>query len=358
MFDLSSLRLPVVQAPMAGGPSTPQLAGAVAEGGGLGSLATGYLSPAAAEAQLAAFRSLSTGPVAVNVFVPEQRPTSSSDAHDYRSSLESWCRAEGIVGDIPAVPLSVDDEARADYSSMLAMLERTAPQVVTFTFGLPGREDVARLQAAGVQVGVTVTTVEEALQAVDHGADLLIAQGIEAGGHRSQFDQSTVPSDITTEDLVRSIAGACGRPVVGAGGVDGPASAQRLLDAGASAVQLGTLFLTAREAGTKTTHRTALLDPGDRGTVLTRVFTGRPARALSNRFTTAMEGAAVAGYPQVHVLTGGIRAAAAVSDDPELLHLWAGTGFAACADETAASVLSRFDALRRPEPRAPGQSGV
>lgn len=343
---------------MAGGPSTPQLAGAVADGGGLGSLATGYLSPAAAEAQLAAFRSLSTGPVAVNVFVPEQRPTSSSDAHDYRSSLESWCRAEGIVGDIPAVPLSVDDEARADYSSMLAMLERTAPQVVTFTFGLPGREDVARLQAAGVQVGVTVTTVEEALQAVDHGADLLIAQGIEAGGHRSQFDQSTVPSDITTEDLVRSIAGACGRPVVGAGGVDGPASAQRLLDAGASAVQLGTLFLTAREAGTKTTHRTALLDPGDRGTVLTRVFTGRPARALSNRFTTAMEGAAVAGYPQVHVLTGGIRAAAAASDDPELLHLWAGTGFAACADETAASVLSRFDALRRPEPRAPGQSGV
>ena len=342
---------------MAGGPSTPELAGAVADGGGLGTLATGYLRASAAEAQLGAFRSLSTGPVAVNVFVPEQHPTSASDAHAYRSALLSWRESEDIAGDVPAVPPSADAEAWADYTAMLAMLERTAPQVVTFTFGLPAQEDVARLQAAGVRVGVTVTTVEEALQALARGADLLIAQGIDAGGHRSQFDQSASPADISTVDLVRALASRCDRPLVGAGGVDGPASAQRLLDAGASSVQLGTLFLTAREAGTKPTHRAALLNPGERSTVLTRAFTGRPARALSNRFTAAMEEASVVGYPQVHVLTGGIRAAAAAADDPELLHLWAGTGFAACADETAASVLSRFDALRRPEPSTPVPSG-
>ena len=114
-----------------------------------------------------------------------------------------------------------------------------------------------------------------------------------------------------------------------------------------AAVQVGTLFLTTDEAGTKPTHRAALLRRDGRRTVVTRVFTGRPARALENRFTAEMAQHAVTGYPEVHVLTGGIRSEAAAQDDPEHLHLWAGTGYAACAEESAASVLARFSPLRR-----------
>lgn len=345
-FDLSSLSLPIVQAPMAGGPSTPALAAAVSDAGGLGSLATGYLSAEAAESQLEEFRSLSDGPVAVNVFVPEAHASAQPDVHAYRDALAAWASSAALHGAIPPVPVPGDTD-RQTFSAILTMLVRTAPDVVTFTFGLPDGESIARLQAAGITVGVTVTSLAEARAAVGHGADVLIAQGVEAGGHRSQFDQGEQPNEIPAVSLTRTLAEELSVPVIGAGGVDGAVTAGALLDAGAAAVQVGTLFLTTDEAGTKPTHRAALLRRDGRRTVVTRVFTGRPARALENRFTAEMAQHAVTGYPEVHVLTGGIRSEAAAQDDPEHLHLWAGTGYAACAEESAASVLARFSPLRR-----------
>ena len=353
-FDLLSLRLPIVQAPMAGGPSTPALAAAVSDAGGLGSLATGYLTAEAAQTQLETFRSLSEGPVSVNVFVPEAQAPAEADVRAYRESLAAWAEREGVEGTIPPVPSPGQTEWDT-YADLLAMLVRTVPEVVTFTFGLPEKDVVLSLQAAGVLVGVTVTSVLEARAAVSHGADLLIAQGIEAGGHRSQFDQSAEPVEVTALELVRSLVAELDAPVIAAGGVDSEASAARLMEAGAAAVQLGTLFLTTEEAGTKPTHRAALLSGEARRTVLTRVFTGRPARALENHFTRQMGEHAVTGYPHVHVLTGGIRAHAAAADDREHLHLWAGTGYGACTVESAASVLDRFASLRRgdaPHPAA------
>lgn len=342
-FSVSALPLPLVQAPMAGGPSTPALAAVVSDAGGLGSLAAGYLSASAAEEKIAEFRAMSDGPVAVNVFVPEARPSTAEDVAAYRVALVDWATSSGLPDIVPEEAPASDD----DFDAKVAMLARVAPDVVTFTFGLPASHVISTLQRAGVTVGVTITCLDEAAQAVAHDADLLIAQGIEAGGHRSQFDQSAEPQPHSTVELVRSVTHDCACPVIGAGGVDGVAAAQAILDAGAAAVQVGTLFLTTEEAGTKPTHRAALLSAGERPTVLTRVFTGRPARALENDFTRAMDPHAVVGYPQVHVLTGGLRAAAALADDSDHLHLWAGTGYSGCAAEPAAALLDRFAPLRR-----------
>lgn len=352
-FSLQSLSVPVVQAPMAGGPSTPELAAAVSDAGGLGSLAAGYLTAEALAEALTAFRALSSGPVAVNIFVPEVHPASATDVEVYREALCAWRDAGAIDGAVSSVLDTGDDL----YEQKLAVVMEHRPCIVSFTFGLPDPLTVARLQEVGITVGVTVTTVEEGAEALSHGADVLIAQGIEAGGHRAQFDQSAAPQPVTTAALVERLAASASAPIVGAGGVDGPGAAQELLDRGAVEVQLGTLFLTTDEAGTKPTHRAALLRAAQADaageTVLTRVFTGRPARALTNRFTQEMEAAAVVGYPQVHFLTASIRAAAASSDDRELLNLWSGTGVAGCRQEPAASLVARFTQLERLAPGPP-----
>lgn len=348
VFSLEALSVPLVQAPMAGGPSTPELAAAVSEAGGLGSLAAGYLSAEAMAQDLSEHRSLSTGPVSLNIFVPESHRPAAADLQSYRSALERWRDEGGIDGSIPPVSDENDDM----YEEKLAVVIDQRPEVVTFTFGLPDVVTIERLHGVGILVGATVTTVQEGTAAHANGADILIAQGIEAGGHRAQFDQSARPEEISTADLVSGLAAAAPLPLIAAGGVDGPQAAQELLDRGAVAVQLGTLFLTTDEAGTKPTHRQALVRAAETGhaveTTLTRVFTGRPARALVNRFTDEMDDAAVVGYPQVHFLSAGIRAAAASSDDADLLNLWSGTGVGGCRQEAAASLVARFGDLQRP----------
>lgn len=347
-FSLRSLPVPLVQAPMAGGPSTPALAAAVSDAGGLGSLAAGYLSAEALADGLSEFRSLSSGPVSVNIFVPESHRPAAGDLESYRKALQTWADEGSIDGAIPSIPDENDDM----YEEKLAVVLDHRPEVVTFTFGLPDVVTIERFHEVGIIVGVTVTTAAEGTAAHANGADLLIAQGIEAGGHRAQFDQSAQPELISTEDLVAGLSSATPLPLIAAGGVDGSESAQELLHRGADAVQLGTLFLTTDEAGTKPTHRRALIRAAaeDRSaeTTLTRVFTGRPARALVNRFTDEMDASAVVGYPHVHFLTAGLRSAAASADDPELLNLWSGTGVSGCRQEPAASLVARFADLHRP----------
>lgn len=348
-FSLESLRVPVVQAPMAGGPSTPRLAAAVTDAGGLGSLAAGYLTADATAHALAEYRSLTTGPVALNIFVPEAHRADAHDLAGYRSALQDWTDSAGIDGAIPPVGEASEDL----YAEKLAVAMDERPDIVSFTFGLPDVVTIERLHEVGITVAVTVTNPAEGRVAHSHGADLLIAQGIEAGGHRAQFDQSARPQEIPTGELVAALVDATPLAVIAAGGVDGPDSAQSLLDRGAGAVQMGTLFLTTEESGTKPTHRRALLHAAasDRPveTTLTRVFTGRPARALVNRFTDEMAEASVVGYPQVNVLTSGIRSAAAAADDPQLLNLWSGTGAGGCREESAAALVTRFSTLERPD---------
>ncbi|MFA4841759.1 MAG: nitronate monooxygenase, partial [Agrococcus sp.] len=218
------------------------------------------------------------------------------------------------------------------------LVEHPVP-VVSFTFGLPSRADVAALQRAGTRVLASITAPDEARAAAAVGVDGLVVQGIGAGGHSARHDPARPPPPVSTAELVRAVRLAVDLPVVAAGGVDGPDAVGALLAAGAESVAVGTLLLRTDEAGTSPAHRAALRDPRFSETVVTRAFTGRPARALRNGFIDRHDAGAPVAYPAVHHLTRELRQAAGRAGDAERLHLWAGTGYRSAPEGPAADVL-------------------
>ncbi|GAA2878109.1 oxidoreductase [Actinoplanes cyaneus] len=325
---MRELLTPVVVAPMAGGPSTPELVIAAGRAGALGFLAAGYKTPEAVEAEL---RSMSS-PYGLNLFVPVPPLADPGAVERYREALLP--EAERYEVDLPPVRLTDDDHFAAKVE--LAVTYRVP--LVSFTFGVPSAEVVRALRAAGSAVLITVTSGDEARQALAAGPDGLIAQGGGAGGHSSTFTPAMYRGDRPALDVLAEVRAVTGVPVVAAGG-DTPA----LLAAGAVAVQSGTAFLLADEAGTRPAQRAVMLSGAPRETVVTRAFTGQPARALRNRFVDTYSALAPVGYPAIHHLTAPIRAAAAARGDAEALNLWAGARHAAGRPGPVAAVI---DALR------------
>lgn len=325
-------RLPIVAAPMAGGPTTVALAAAVAAAGAFPFLAGGYKSPGALGAEIIQLRALAPG-FGVNLFVPSSGPVDQAAFAAYAAELQPEADRYGLHLD-PA-PITDDDQ----WTEKLGLLTADPVPVVSLTFGLPDQADIAALQQVGTRVLATVTTPEEARLARDAGVDGLIVQGSDAGGHSAVFDGRQTPQPRDTADLVRHVLQAVDLPVVAAGGVDGPGSVARLVAAGAEAVAVGTVLLRTDEAGTSPTHRQALEDPQFTETVLTRAFTGRPARAVRNGFIERHGHAELNGYPAVHHLTRALRQAAGKAGDTERLHLWAGTGFRSAPAGPAAAVI-------------------
>ncbi|WP_293694721.1 nitronate monooxygenase [uncultured Agrococcus sp.] len=322
-------------APMAGGVTTVDLAVAVGGAGGMPTLAAGYLPADAVAADLVAFRERHPGPVGVNVFTPQPRTVSAEQLRRYSELLAPVAER---LGSRLGEPVHDDD----DYEAKIDALVQEAPALVTFTFGLPTAHDVSRLHGAGVTVGVTVTCVEEGRRALEIGADVLIAQAASAGGHRSTHDPLRKPGSETVADLLYGLL-PLDAPVVVAGGIVDAAGVEAALRGGAAAVSCGTAFLLADEAGTSGVHRQALQDARFSSTVVTRAFTGRPARALTNAWTRLGVDAPT-GYPDVHWLTRDLRRAAAHHCNPEWVHLWAGERWqdirAAPAAEIVTALLS------------------
>ncbi len=322
--------LPLVLAPLAGGPSTPALTAAVTEAGGLGTVALGYLSADQTVERIAATRALTDGPFGVNVFVPGTPYAASEELTRFRDRLV----ADPLVPTRPGEP-RFDDDAFAD---KVAVLHGDPVPVVSFTFGLPPEDVVAALHEVGTEVWVTVTTPDEALRATACGADVLVVQGLEAGGHRGGPDSPAAEGHDLLSAL-RLVDATTTLPLVGAGGIMTGAAAVAALAAGARAVSLGTAFLDCPEAGTPEVHRAALRSA--RPTALTRAFTGRTARGIQNRFMDAYADAPPA-YPEVHFLTSPIRRAARQAGDGELVNLWAGTAYELARAEPAADVVRRI----------------
>jgi nitronate monooxygenase len=322
------LRRPVIQAPMAGDPSTPALAAAVSAAGGLGFLAAGYKSAERVAADIAAVRAATDRPFGVNVFVPDPRPVDVAAVQRYRDSLASEATRYGV----PLGEPRVDDDSWAAKLDLL-VVERLP--VASFAFGCPAAAEVARLRAAGTLVVVTVTSVPEARIAAAAGADLLCVQGVEAGGHRSTF--ADAPGDTALLPLLALVAAAVDLPLVAAGGIMTAAGVAAVLAAGAVAAQCGTAFLAADEAGTPAVHRAALVDPAST-TSLTRAFSGRWARGITNRFMLS-HADAPAGYPAIHHVTRPLRAAAVAAGDPGGMNMWAGQGHSLARSAPAADIL-------------------
>lgn len=328
--------LPLAAAPMAGGPTTPRLAAAVAEAGAFAFLAGGYKTPEALAAEIVEVRGHGAA-FGVNLFVPNTSPISEVTFRRYARELQADADHYGI--DLAQAPLLEDDDGWQDKLDLL--LADPVP-VVSVTFGLPRPTEVAALRRAGSQVLVTVTKVEEARAAADVGADALAVQGSDAGGHSGTHDPLRAITPTPTEQLTRAAVAATGLPVVATGGVSGPQDVTDLLVAGASAVAVGTLLLRTDESGASRTHKDALADPGFTNTVITRAFTGRPARALRNRFADRHDATAPAGYPALHHLTRSLRQAAVAAGNPDGVHLWAGTGFRCATTGPARAVIDRL----------------
>jgi nitronate monooxygenase len=326
------LEHPIVQAPMGGGPSTPALAAAVTEAGGLGFLAAGYKTPQAVRADVAEVRRLAGRPVGLNLFARPGPAADPAEIDRYADELRAETARYGVE---PGEPRHDDD----GYEEKLALAIDERLPVVSFTFGCPTREEVERLRNAGVEVWITVCSPGEALAAAELGADALVVQGVEAGGHRGAFVDER-PGDFGLLALLQLVRAATDLPLVATGGIATGSAVAAVLVAGASAAQLGTAFMLCPEAGTSAAQREALA--GDRPTALTRAFTGRTARGIENRFMREHGQSAPRAYPDVHHLTAPLRAAARERGDGEGFNLWAGQAHRLAEEMPAGRLVQRL----------------
>lgn len=328
-------RYPIVQAPMAGGASCPQLAAAVSEAGGLGFLAAGYKTADGMYQEVKQVRGLTGQPFGVNLFMPQANTADPAAVEVYRHQLAgeaAWYET----------PLGDPESGRDDgYEAKLAILLDDPVPVVSFTFGCPTREVLDSFAKVGTFTVVTVTTPEEAQAAQWAGADAVCVQGVEAGGHQGTHrdDPATDGSGIGLLSLVALVREAVQLPIVATGGLMRGGQIAGALAAGAVAAQLGTAFLVCPESGANALHKQAMTNPLFVRTELTRAFSGRPARGLVNRFMREHGPYAPAAYPQVHHLTSGLRKAAAKAGDPQGMALWAGQGHKMARDLPAGRLV-------------------
>lgn len=337
MWSLS--KLPIVGAPMAG-TGTPQLAAAISDAGGLGLFPGAYLTGEKLAEGIARVRELTDRPFGVNLFVPtpvdEQRDS---------ARLRSYAEALAPVAASAHVQLPEPRWDGSDnFAAKIDALEKAAVPVVSFIFGPPPVDAVRRLHAVGTQVLATVTDAAEAEAAVGAGADLLCLQGTDAGGHRGTHHAEVEPNTWGWRELLPEVLDASDLPVVVAGGVMNAQDVADALGAGASAVQCGSAFLLTDESGMNDAYRAGFTAPDLTDSVVTRAFSGRPARAIRNEFVARFDPMAVPVYPIVNQLTKPLRAAGAKTGDRELVALWAGTGWRQARTGPAADVVAALTA--------------
>jgi nitronate monooxygenase len=320
--DLFGIELPIIQAPMTTA-TTPDLVVAVSEAGGLGSLPFGAASPKDIQGLFTEVRQRTTKPINANFFCHTPPRVDRERGEAWHSSLAPYYREFGLDADTtgPELPGGPFDEAQC------ALVEEFRPEVVSFHFGIPDSDLLARVKGAGAKVIASATTVEEARWLEAHGCDAIIAQGSEAGGHRGIFLTEDLSTQVGTFALIPQIVDAVGVPVIATGGVTDARGIAAAMMLGAAAAQLGTAYLFCPEAKVSPLHREAL-QSGSEHTVLTNVLTGRAARAVVNRITREIGpiSAHAPGFPLAlsHLLP--LAAAAEVSGSSSFSTLWAGQG--------------------------------
>ncbi|MFI5998400.1 nitronate monooxygenase [Streptomyces sp. NPDC051362] len=328
--------LPVLAAPMAGGPSTPELVVAAARSGSMGFLAGGYKSAQALAEQIRTVQAQEV-PFGVNLFVANPVQISPEDYRRYALALKPAADRYGLTLNDEA-PTEDDD----DWGEKIDLVVGASVPWVSFTFGIPEPALIRALQRSGITVLQSVTSADEAGQAVEAGVDALVVQASAAGGHSATLAPHRPLNRAALPDLVASVRRITDRPMIAAGGIAGHGDVAAALCAGADAAMVGTLLLRTEESGASASHKEALADPAFDSTVVTRAFTGRPARALRNHFAEHYDSVAPAGYPSVHHLTAPLRKAAAAAGDARFVHLWAGTGYREAQEEKVAQTIHRL----------------
>jgi nitronate monooxygenase len=339
LLDLLKIELPILLAPMAGAMDW-ELGAAVSEAGGLGAIPSAMLDPARLRAEVARFRGATRKPVNLNFFCHVPPVPSNAREAQWRDRLAPYYRELGID---PAAPAPTSNRAPFD-ATLCEVVEELRPDVVSFHFGLPERSLLARVKAAGCTVLSSATTAEEARWLEANGADAVIAQGNEAGGHRGMFLTDDAATQAGTFALVPQVADAVKIPVIAAGGVTDARGIAAAFALGAAGVQIGTAYLWSPESKISPLHRKALAEARDDTTALTNVMTGRPARGIVTRMMREL--GPIAGIAPAFPLAAGalapLRAKAEAQGSTDFSPLWAGQAAALGRAEPAGALTRRL----------------
>ncbi len=346
------LTLPLIQAPMAG-VSTPALAAAVSQRGALGSIGIGATDAAGARAMIAEVRERTGRAFNVNLFV--HGPASADPVREV-DWLDWLGPSFAEFGAKPPTSLRTIYKSFAEDAEMLAMLIETVPPVISFHFGLPSAAALSALHKRGILLLATATSLDEARMIEAAGIDVIVAQGIEAGGHRGVFDPAAPDDAISTMALTRMLVRNTHLPVVAAGGIMDGAGIAAVIDLGAAAAQLGTAFVACPESSADDAYRLALIGPGAFHTTMTTLISGRPARSLANRFTALTEtlaGRRAPDYPIAYDAGKALHAAAKAQGEHGFGAQWAGQGAPLSRAMPVAELLeilrAEFHACRGPQ---------
>ena len=334
MFSFSKLSLPVIQAPMAGGINNPRLASEVSNAGGVGSFGFAYSTPQKISEDLAATRALTGGPINANFFVFS--PVDLPEQAVQQKALEALKNLP-LSGEysltIPRAPFY------PDLDEQLKPVWEHCPDLLTFHFGVPSPSILARAQSLGITIGITATSLQEAKEVEQAGADFIVAQGVEAGGHRGVFNPYARDEQLTAIELTKQLVRGCSIPIVAAGAIMDGADIANMLRAGAVAAQLGTAFLCCEESGASPAHKEYLLKHHSRGSVFTTGFSGRPARGIDNEFIRLMDSQMVLPFPIQNTLTASLRQLGGKTNNGEYQSLWAGQDYARTRQLSAKTLM-------------------
>jgi nitronate monooxygenase len=328
---------PIIKAPLAGAGDTPELVAAVAEAGGLGILGAAYLQPEQIRAAARRIRQLTSRPFGINLFAPMPAPGLPPDPGSALERLAPWFEEVSL-----APPTELPQSPHPDFEEQLGAVLDSGAAVFSFAFGDLPSAAAAALRTAGIYLIGTATTVEEAVRLSDAGADAVVVQGSEAGGHRGSYAASFEAGMVGTMALVPQAVDAIDVPVIASGGIMDGRGIAAALALGASAVQLGTAFLTCPEAGTPPPYRRALLSGAEDATRITAAFSGRPARGIDNRFLREMADADILPFPVQNALTRPLRTRAAEIGCADLMSLWAGQGLRLSRELPAGRLVERL----------------
>lgn len=334
------IRFPIIQAPMAGSAATPELVAAVANVGGLGSLGAGYLSPSDIRTAILRLRELTHQPFSVNLFIPEKHHATPHEINEMSHWIEQSCPELNInihTATPPYAPLFEEQ--------MSVILEEKVP-VFSFTFGVLDDKWIEKLKNQGVFLIGTATSLAEARLLAEHEVDAVVAQGSEAGGHRGTFIGKAEEALVGVKQLVKELVDAINIPIIAAGGIMDAKGIMEALQAGCAAVQMGTAFLSCKECGIHAKYKEALLNAKQDNTTLTRVFSGKMARGIKNKFIERMNTYqdSILDYPIQNALTRSMRKEADKQGNSDFMSLWAGQSLYLCKDCSVAELMKELTA--------------
>lgn len=335
-----NITYPIIQAPMAGGITTPELVAAVSNAGGLGSIGSGYMTPDALREAIQKTKQLTDKPFSVNVFVPsEDKVTYSREELEKADKLLHPFFTE-LEMEIRELPTQFEEP----FEELIDVVIAENIPIVSFTFGIPSEQVITKLKKAAALVIGTATTVNEAIHLEKAGMDAIVAQGSEAGGHRGTFSTSYEQAMVGTVALVPQVVDHVTVPIIAAGGIMDARGVLAVEVLGASAVQLGTAFLTCEESGTNPIHQQTILESFEDSTVVTNVFSGKPARGIHNYFIETMNDFEddIPAYPIQNALTSTIRKEAGKQQNIRFMSLWSGQGARLSKKTTAAKLIDEI----------------